>query len=515
MWYLRAALGAALSFFCATIALAQDVTLTSRDGSVEVAGNLLGFDGEFYRVDTDFGVLTLDGSGVLCDGPGCPNLEDFVAQLTISGAATIGTVLMPALVEGFALRHGYGIERSDLSDQEVLYALSDSERRIGAFTIRSSDTDDGFLDLLNEETDLVMAQREIRGAELLAARQAGLGDLNRPGRQRVLALDAVVPIVWPGNRVEQITMPQLAGLLTGQIANWQELGGPDAPIAVHMRSLSSGLGQSVQDKFLGPDQSIAEGVIQHDSDTELLRAVLDDPFAIGLASSSSVGSAVGLGIGGECGFALIASRRNAKTEDYPLTAPLFLYQPARRLPKLAREFLAYTASPQAQYVIRRAGFTDQLPEEVPITDQGDRFANAIARAGEEVSLPQLQEMVETLRPMKRLTLSFRFAPGSIQLDAQSRSNIRLLAEALESGLYDGREVLLAGFSDGAGTAEVNREISARRAQAVERALLATMQTFDSARITLGTTAFGEAMPMACDDSEWGRGVNRRVEVWVR
>jgi phosphate transport system substrate-binding protein len=35
------------------------------------------------------------------------------------------------------------------------------------------------------------------------------------------------------------------------------------------------------------------------------------------------------------------------------------------------------------------------------------------------------------------------------------------------------------------------------------------------RINITTTAFGEAMPMACDNTEWGRDVNRRVEIWVR
>jgi phosphate transport system substrate-binding protein len=32
---------------------------------------------------------------------------------------------------------------------------------------------------------------------------------------------------------------------------------------------------------------------------------------------------------------------------------------------------------------------------------------------------------------------------------------------------------------------------------------------------MAVDAFGEAMPMACDDTAWGRQVNRRVEVWVR
>lgn len=53
---------------------AQDVVLTSRDGAIELSGTLLGFNGEFYRVDTVYGELTVDGSGVTCDGPGCPAL---------------------------------------------------------------------------------------------------------------------------------------------------------------------------------------------------------------------------------------------------------------------------------------------------------------------------------------------------------------------------------------------------------------------------------------------------------
>ncbi len=58
-------------------ASAQDISLTARDGAVEINGTFLGFDGEFYRVDTEFGVLTVDASGVNCEGPGCPDLSSF------------------------------------------------------------------------------------------------------------------------------------------------------------------------------------------------------------------------------------------------------------------------------------------------------------------------------------------------------------------------------------------------------------------------------------------------------
>jgi phosphate transport system substrate-binding protein len=66
---------------------------------MEVSGTLLGFDGNYYRVDTQYGELTVDGSGVLCDGPGCPSLSPYVAEVSISGSRNIGDLLMPALVE--------------------------------------------------------------------------------------------------------------------------------------------------------------------------------------------------------------------------------------------------------------------------------------------------------------------------------------------------------------------------------------------------------------------------------
>jgi len=45
------------------MAQAQDVVLTSRDGSIEISGTLLGFNGEFYRVETVYGELTVGWVG--------------------------------------------------------------------------------------------------------------------------------------------------------------------------------------------------------------------------------------------------------------------------------------------------------------------------------------------------------------------------------------------------------------------------------------------------------------------
>ena len=261
--------------------------------------------------------------------------------------------------------------------------------------------------------------------------------------------------------------------------------------------------------------SLIDDVTRHPSNASLAEAVARDQLALGVASYSEIGNSKPLALTGTCGFQLRANRLTIKTEDYPLTAPMFLYIPARRLPKLAREFLAYTRTGPAQIITRRAGFVDQAPEEISLNAQGDRFANAIRVADGENGLAALKRMVDTLAPLRRLSTSFRFEAGAARLDAQSRSNVQQLAHAIEAGVYDGRQLVLVGFSDGEGPAEGNLRIAQQRAQAVKQAIEAAVETADLSQVRLSTDAFGEAMPMACDDTSWGRQVNRRVEIWVR
>ncbi|MFP7672140.1 substrate-binding domain-containing protein [Marivita sp. S0852] len=499
-------------------AVADDVTLKSRDGAIELSGTLLGFDGQFYRVQTEYGELTVDGSGVRCEGPGCPSLIDFVADISISGSSTIGDVLMPALVEGFALQNNLKSQRIPHDDTRFTYEVTSHEtgKLVARFQFRVSSTDEGFADLLANEADLVMALREIRPGELALAKEAGLGTLDDVNRSRVLALDAMTVIVSPTNPVSALSVSDLARILSGDIDNWRSLGGPDAPISVHMRDAQSGIAQAVEDRILRrANVSLIDTVQRHTTNLALAQAVTKDRLSLGIASFSEVGNSKALALTGTCEFSLRANRLTIKTEDYPLTAPMFLYIPARRLPKLARDFLAYTRSAPAQIITRRAGFVDQAPEEISLNIQGDRLANAVRVAEGDSGIASLKRMVETLSPLRRLSTSFRFEPGQTRLDAQSRSNVQQLAQAMEAGVYDGRQLVFVGFSDGDGPALANLRIARDRAQAVKLAVEGAVEASNLSQVTLSTDAFGEAMPMACDDTSWGRQVNRRVEVWVR
>lgn len=496
--------------------VAEDVTLTSRDGSVEISGMLLGFDGRFYRVDTEYGVLTVDGTGVNCEGPGCPNLISYTADIAISGAASEGALLLPPLIEAFARSEGYAITREERSGA-LLFTFYDGDNPVPAarFTVHLTSSAEGFADLLSEAADMVLTLREPTRTERLMARDAGLGDLDAVRQSRVIALDALVPVVNPDNPVRRLGLETLAALYAGEIDRWSAVGGEEAPISLYTRDPESGFGMVFdRDVVRAQGRTLTGDMLVKPGNEAVTQAVAGDPFGLGIASFSRPGLTEVVTLTGSCAFEVAPSQMAIKAGDYPLSVPIYLYRPAVRLPQIGRDFMRYLRLPAAGRVIQRVGLVDQEIEEIPFAVQGTRLANAIAQAGDEVGLAELQRMVAAMDGMRRLTLTFRFKGGSTALDAPSRSNVALLADALEAGAFDGHRLSFVGFSDGQGAAPLNRRLSERRAEAVRHAVLEAAETFDPSRVELQTEAFGEALPMACDDTDWGRRINRRVEVWV-
>lgn len=63
-----------LSTIC-SVAGAQEVTLKSSDGTVNLSGELLDFDGATYKIETFLGEMNVSASMVECEGDGCPNFD--------------------------------------------------------------------------------------------------------------------------------------------------------------------------------------------------------------------------------------------------------------------------------------------------------------------------------------------------------------------------------------------------------------------------------------------------------
>lgn len=114
----------------------------------------------------------------------------------------------------------------------------------------------------------------------------------------------------------------------------------------------------------------------------------------------------------------------------------------------------------------------------------------------------------------RLSLTFRFEDGTTTPDAGSQDNLADLAQMLEAGLFKGKSLILAGFSDSQGSIQANFDLSQGRADAVMAALKALVPGLPVAQLPV-IGAFGGALPLACDAVAAGRRLNRRVEVWEK
>lgn len=474
-------------------ALAQDVPLIAREGGIVLSGVLQAYDGEYYRIDTAYGVLTVDGQGVICDGPACPDLSAPKAVIRLVGEQSAGQTLLPQLFRAFADHRGLIYQPG--SDQQPYSAtLLDPEttKPLAEISFQAMDPEAASLALAEGTADLA------------------LSFLTDPDHgSQALATDALVAITAPDNPTPEASTAELAQILAGEVQNWAEVGGPDMPIVLHALTPDTGMQTAIAQR-LGTSVAPAE---LHRDQRALAEAVAKDPWAIAIGGRSSILPARRLPLTDSCGFPLLPTTLAVKAGDYPLALPLYLLTPQRRLPLMTREFLEFLRTPAAQSAIAATGYVDRSATRQPMTADGLRLINAIQGAGDDITLEDLQRLVDLMDGADRLSFTFRFEDGSSTLDAPSRDNLADLALLISSGQFRNESMVLTGFSDGSGAARANLALSVERAAKVAQELIAIAPDL-AAEDLPATAGFGEALPMACDETAVGRQLNRRVELWL-
>ena len=99
-----------------------------------------------------------------------------------------------------------------------------------------------------------------------------------------------------------------------------------------------------------------------------------------------------------------------------------------------------------------------------------------------------------------------FATDRAELNANGMATVRKLAEVMMQN--PDRTVMVEGFTDSTGTAAHNKDLSERRAASVAQALV----SLGVPRERIGMRGYGEAFPVASNDTASNRQLNRRVEI---
>jgi len=126
---------------------------------------------------------------------------------------------------------------------------------------------------------------------------------------------------------------------------------------------------------------------------------------------------------------------------------------------------------------------------------------------EYASSPEAEpvEVVEAVR----VELDVKFDFNKSDVKENSQADIKSLADFMKQ--YPQTTTTVEGHTDAIGSDAYNQGLSERRANAV-RDVLVNQHGIESARVS--SVGYGESQPVADNDSESGRAINRRVEAEV-
>ena len=130
----------------------------------------------------------------------------------------------------------------------------------------------------------------------------------------------------------------------------------------------------------------------------------------------------------------------------------------------------------------------------------------------QFSSKRVKNMLEKMDGFDRLSTTFRFRTGSSKMDEKARADMNRLIHYLER-MPQGTKVSMVGFTDDVGAFEANLNLSVQRAEQVMRDV-SQAAAGRLSHIEFGSTGFGETAPSACNITDGGKAINRRVEVWI-
>lgn len=245
-------------------------------------------------------------------------------KVTIRGSNTIGEELAPRLIAEYKKEHP-----------------------TVAFDLEFKGSTYGFGALMVSRCDIAAASRTASANELDMARSRDVAF-----NEYIIGEYSVAVVVNADNPVANLTTDQVRDIFTGAIQNWKDVGGPDAPIHLHIRDPISGTYLGFQELAM-EKKPYALGVKTFTNYTEIVHAVGNDVNGIGYSSINLAKSAgvKAVSIGGVAPDAAAVNKG-----QYPYARVLRLYTDKARESQAATEFIQLVQSERGQKILAEMGF---------------------------------------------------------------------------------------------------------------------------------------------------------------
>ncbi len=204
---------------------------------------------------------------------------------------------------------------------------------------------EGIKALIDGSTDIANSSREIKRAEVELAKSKGVEP-----KEIAVAIDAIVPIVNPKNRVKDLTIDQLSQIYQGKITNWKEVGGDDLQIVVISRDSSSGTFEAWAEMVLNKAKVTPKAQLQA-SNGAIVQAISKNRYAIGYIGIGYINKTVKpLTVNG-----VAASAKTALSKEFPVSRFLYMYTNGEPKGETAK-FIRFVLSPAGQKLVAKEGF---------------------------------------------------------------------------------------------------------------------------------------------------------------
>ncbi len=215
----------------------------------------------------------------------------------------------------------------------------------------------GIAALINNTVDLANASRQIKTEEVEEAQAKGVEPV-----EHIIARDAIAVIVNAENPVSELTLQQISDIYSGEITNWNEVGGEDRPIVKLSRETNSGthvyfletvlrLGDKENKTLFSMDTLLlpsSEGIISE---------VRQNPNAIGYDGLGYVPDDLKMiAIAKEAGGAyVLPSIATVNDKTYAIARDLYMYTNGEPT-GIVKDYLAWILSEEAQQIVADLGF---------------------------------------------------------------------------------------------------------------------------------------------------------------
>lgn len=232
-----------------------------------------------------------------------------------------------------------------LSEIAKRYEASHPEVRID---IQTGGSSRGIADAGTGVADLGMSSRALKQSE-------------KVGRvTHTVAMDGVALLVHANNPVSELSDEQIIGIFTGEIMNWKEVGGKDAPINCVNRANGRSELELFQ-MFFGLDAEHFQPDMISGENQHGIKTVAGDENAIIYMSigASEYEAAHGAPIKLLPLRGVAATTEKVASGEFPLSRPLILITTPEP-PKPVQDFLNYALSPEVHDLVRQQSYVPVL-----------------------------------------------------------------------------------------------------------------------------------------------------------